>query len=317
MRLRMPGTWLLLATGSVVACANERVVATAVEAAGSAQVLSGVTQVGPTSKLLYATRAYGPFLALETVSPDGTRLTRVTLDQNSYSAPAGSPDGRWIAYSSVVAGQGSIFVMRSDLTQVRQLPSTTSFDGSPAWSPDGRRLAFVGTHASPFGTVGRLYVMDLEGQAVKQITFDPTPGLFDSHSRPSWSHTGAEIAFRSMAGLERVRADGSARQVISTTAPFCDAPSWSPVAAIIACSGADLTGEWQLYTLRPDGSDRRILVRSADQLVSPDWSPDGSELAFTRIENGVRTLYRISRTGTKERPVHATPRDVLNPTWVR
>jgi Tol biopolymer transport system component len=68
------------------------------------------------------------------------------------TAPAWSPDGRWIAYTGSRGGPGSdIFVMRP--TDARSVPvttgePTTSKPGAPAnyrptWLPDSARVAFL------------------------------------------------------------------------------------------------------------------------------------------------------------------------------
>jgi Tol biopolymer transport system component len=52
-----------------------------------------------------------------------------------------SPDGRWIAYASIVAGRGETWIERYPELGSRQQISTGG-GGFAVWSPDGRELFF-------------------------------------------------------------------------------------------------------------------------------------------------------------------------------
>ena len=73
------------------------------------------------------------------------------------TAPAISPDGRWVAYQSNQSGRAEIYVRRfPDVSQGQRLVST---DGGvePRWSRDGRALFF--TSAGAGGTADRNVLM--------------------------------------------------------------------------------------------------------------------------------------------------------------
>jgi serine/threonine-protein kinase len=94
----------------------------------------------------------------ESFTPDGTTLayTRIGARSDIYlatrgeeprlfeeaaSAPAISPDGRWIAYSSPGAGVSSVYVRPLEGDGKWQVSS--GLGGYPRWSGDGRRLFFI------------------------------------------------------------------------------------------------------------------------------------------------------------------------------
>ena len=78
-----------------------------------------------------------------TINPDGSGTQHV---RPTGQSPRWSPDGRWIAFSEGTRDNGglqSVFIMRPDGTDVRQLTSHHDVDATPpCWSPDSKRLAY-------------------------------------------------------------------------------------------------------------------------------------------------------------------------------
>jgi len=75
---------------------------------------------------------------------DGDMTPRIVLGDKSFEdAPAISPDGRFLAYSSTESGRSEVYV--SPFPQVDQDRWPVSRDGGtfPAWSRDGKELFYV------------------------------------------------------------------------------------------------------------------------------------------------------------------------------
>ena len=69
--------------------------------------------------------------------------------------PAWSPDGKRIAFDSQRSGNGDIYVMDVDGSNIVRLTSDSDVEEWPAWSPDGRSIVYQRkTTTTPSATSG-------------------------------------------------------------------------------------------------------------------------------------------------------------------
>jgi Tol biopolymer transport system component len=135
-----------------------------------------------------------------TVSPDGTRLTKVTSESHrvNWSAVAWSPDGKSIAFFSrdntlnVIPAEGGDARVVTDLGRIDSLlpPGLGRLAHAEiAWSPDAKELAF--------SFDGRLWRVSAEGGAATEVR----TGLSGVHATYlDWSPDGRAIAFTGSEG---------------------------------------------------------------------------------------------------------------------
>lgn len=181
-------------------------------------------------------------------------------------------------------GDPATLMSESKTESIISLPEPVN---DPALSPDGNRIAFLRRGSTPT-TVG-LFVKDIEGDNLVQLTHSPTDGC------PVWSPDGKSIAFtRRMdhqIGIYIVPASGGQERLLHWTGrpqPKSQEISWSPDGNTIAFSGDALDGSTGIFLLPLNTLTPRPLGELPKGAV--DWgaafSPDGKNIAFVRRELG-------------------------------
>lgn len=114
-------------------------------------------------------------------------LTRLT-EARGYDAEASySPDGQWIAFSSMRNAYdrtlspeetktlgadpsyfGEIYIMRADGSDQKRLTMVPGYDGGPFFSPDGKRI--VWRRFDERGLIADVWTMNLDGSDPRQVT---------------------------------------------------------------------------------------------------------------------------------------------------
>jgi Tol biopolymer transport system component len=207
------------------------------------------------------------------MSSSGSNVRRLTFSPAVEGAPAWSPDGRWIAYSSYRAGRSDIWKMRSDGSAKTRLTRTVPLEDAPDWSPDGRRIVYAGPQA-------RIWVMNADGTGRHAVTKNAL-GRGVAWA-PAWSPDGRRIAYEFDGGTRPVdptneiwviSADGSHPMRLTHNALEDIQPTWSPDGGWLAFSSArPHPGPLHLWEMRPSGKSlHRVSAATADE-YQPSWS---------------------------------------------
>jgi Tol biopolymer transport system component len=188
------------------------------------------------------------------------KYTRLT-NARGYDAEASySPDGQWIAFTSMrdaynrplsAAEQkqlevdpsyfAEIYIMRADGSGQKRLTSVTGYDGGPFFSPDGTRI--IWRRFDVTGLIANVFTMNPDGTDVRQITD------FGAMSWAPYIHpSGQYIVFASnKLGFEN----------------------------------------FEVYMVDIDGKKEPVRVTYADGFDGlPVPSPDGRQLAWTSTRGG-------------------------------
>ena len=91
--------------------------------------------------------------------------------------PALSPDGEWIVFSMPDGRDMNLYLMKTDGSELTQLPSARSKDVQPAWSPDGKWVVFTSNRAKSdlrksANNSWDIWAIDREGRNLTQLTKD-------------------------------------------------------------------------------------------------------------------------------------------------
>lgn len=188
------------------------------------------------------------------------RLTSPNRDEHfdalSFIQSAGSwsPDGTRFAFSVFADGDNQISIMNINTRDVERRFSVQGVGAvqTVAWSPDGRSIAFSGMS----GGLSDLYILELEGGAVRQLTDDRY-----AHLHPAWSPDGRTIAYITDAGTEFDRL---------------------------------VFGEMRIALLDVATNQTRLLdLFDRGKHINPQFSPDGRDLYFLADPHGFTDLFRV------------------------
>ena len=179
-----------------------------------------------------------------------------------------------ISFVSVEDGTRPIILMdtQGEILQRLTIPGLTQL--SLSWSPDGRSFVY---HTNENQVVNPLnfdiYVMDVETQTNRQLTFDDGQDIW-----PAWSPNGKWISFASnragTSDLYRIDVDGG-NLIQLTDGQDYDKTAWSPDSQWIA-----FTSRAALFVMNAEGKKLRQLTGNAHG-IDCTWSPDGKKIAFS------------------------------------
>jgi TolB protein len=140
-----------------------------------------------------------------------------------------------------------------------------------------------------------VYLMDLDGAKVRQITRDKSIAL-----GPKFSPDGQRIAFTSYkSGYPDVWVIDLAKSTKRAIAFFPGVNSgaaFSPDGNQLALT-LSKDGNTDLYTMPSNGGNPTRIARTRGTEASPSWSPDGRQVVFVSDQRGSPQLYIVPSQG--------------------
>ncbi|HUF46321.1 MAG TPA: LpqB family beta-propeller domain-containing protein [Vicinamibacterales bacterium] len=246
----------------------------------------------------------GPNGDLWTVPAEGGDARRLTVDMREGGAPAWTPDGRWIVFSSARAGSRTLWQIPARGGTPLPLTTGSGEDDEPEISRDGTRLVYSNVKHS-----WTLVVRDEPDAPDRPVLERHTEILF-----PAFSPDGTRIVFfgrqdRAVA-VSTIGVDGSDLRHLTGGTELNHQPLWS----------ADGRSVY-FYQILPTPSVRRVPAEGGpDELVWPwtwevqnaaQFDPSGSRVAYVRRGAGEATVIHDVGTGDE----HELGRPIYTPKW--
>jgi Tol biopolymer transport system component len=212
---------------------------------------------------------------------DGTDRVVLPLPSGTLNLGSGplSRDGSWImleGFDDAHPETSAIYLARAaaggDLRRVTQrhfIPAD--------FSPDGTQLLVFGNEEGSPPPAGSLWIVNLDGSGLRQLTPDVTKVQCCSNYR--WSPDGAKILFADPDGaLWTIAPDGSKLTQVFKDAHgrYAITPTWSPDGSMIMFALDPTSNPFAhppngLYVIRADGSGLTLVLGGDDFKREPVW----------------------------------------------
>jgi len=172
------------------------------------------------------------------------------------------------------------------------------------------RIAFVARQ----GRDKELYVMDVDGAGITQLTHDHSIAL-----SPAFSPEGSLLLFTTYRGgtgpqIDVVSSQGGKEYLVSGRKGNNTSASYAPDGRDIACT-LSIDGNPEIYLLDARGGSPRRLTNNRAIDTSPAWSPTGREIAFTSDRSGSPQVYVMDRDGGNVRRLSYDVSYTDSPAW--
>ncbi|NWF67904.1 MAG: protein kinase [Chloroflexi bacterium] len=223
----------------------------------------------PGDALLFFSERSGNY-DIYTIDLDTRVETQLTVDENTDSYPAVSPDGSMVVFQSNREGDFELYLMTIYGGSVRRLTTNDVIDRIPSWSPDGAWIVYSadtnnnGNHD--------LYIIRPDGS---QQTLLFSNGQRNSH--PRWSPDGRYIVF--------------------TTGQSNDAATWE-------IGRLELNYDAQQI---PSAGDFVQLTNNSQSDSSPNFNADGSSIIYISDGIGGAAVARMDIDGNNQAVVYDGP----------
>lgn len=127
-------------------------------------------------------------LEIYVIDIDGTNKTQLTQNEVDDGHPTWSPNGKRIAFSSMVEDIYQIFIVDAAGGTAKQLTFSDASHYHPTFSSDGKRIIYVSNAHNHY----TLWMMNADGTHKTQLT-----NHIGAHFEPSLSRDGKQLVFSS------------------------------------------------------------------------------------------------------------------------
>ncbi len=264
----------------------------------------------------------GLILALLWVPPSNPDLsaykfTPISHEGTDNRSAAWSPDGKRIAYTSLVRGIRQVFTRPVGSSGAEQLTKSTVDCLQPLWSGDGAAVYYISggnlwsvaasggapqlvlEHADSatihpdgktlvFTRGGKLWVTSLHGGEAKEFKPEPEPPQSKFFFLPHFSPDGSTVAVfsNSLEVWLLAYPNGKARILWTPDRGGQFSLNWFPDGRSVLLGVGQFDGTSTLIRLDIQDGSRQTIYAAASEMEDPSVSPDGKQIAFSNGANG-------------------------------
>lgn len=202
---------------------------------------------------------YEDDLWLKNVADKDPNATRLTSNPGRASDPQLSPDGKFLAYTSLDEGHPEIYVTDLDTLEPKRLTYLGEDTRCVGWSRDGKNILFVTSAGNPFSRIFQLAEIPLEGGPPKPLNLGPashisySPGRGRVIGRHTWDPARWKRYRGGTAGQVWIdpTENGNFRRILGIDGNLTR-PLWVKDRIYF---GSDHEGICNLFSVQPDGTD--------------------------------------------------------------
>ena len=254
----------------------------------------------------YATDSTSRNQDIYAVPVDGSAVRRIVTSPETEAYPDWSPDGQTLLFTRLTgrptpqdpAGRASLWTVRPDGTELRELTAGHAISFGGRWSRDGQSIVF---RTGDYGAAS-IGVVRADGTGWHLVA---STVVTDAYSQPSWSPDG-RITFQRTTpewrGIWTMNADGSG--LTRLTDGEDSSPRWSPNGKQLVYSSQFVNtsaAATVIVVANADGTGRRQLTPGPYDWA-PSWSPDGSWIIYdSEVQTGSKSicpLFKVLATGS-------------------
>lgn len=249
---------------------------------------------------------------------DGSNQRQITRYKTITQSPVISPDGKWLAYTTLGTRPGAPIqnwdiVIQSTITGERakfQNPDAAT-NGWPEFTSSGQFW-----FASSLTRYTEIYCSNQDGTNARQITHTRD---FDFSPRVNPKNPTEVMFISARSGkqqLWRMNSDGSGAEMITNGTGEVANPAWSPDGQFLAFAwtrGVELGG-FNINLTRI--SDRKMVQLTKDSGVNenPWFAPDNLHLVYSSKRGDVTQIYTMTLDGKNQRKLTGAGNN-MQPVW--
>ena len=243
---------------------------------------------------------------------DGYGVRPLVADGALNLAPALSPNGTLLAYTSYRSGVPNLYV-RNLLTGAEdRVTPGPGLAMAGSWSPDGHYLALSYTVDGN----SEIFLYDTKSKQMKRVTND-----WGIDVSPSFAPDGKRLVFVSdRSGSPQVYVTdvgGGGAVRLTYEGRYNTAPAWSPRDDTIVFVGrAEGDRSLGVYTIRVDGSRQQRLSEGGGNPDGAIWAPNGRFVMYTSTQGGSWQRYMMREDGQANHLLPASGPACLTSQWV-